>query len=187
MRVITGTAKGIPLQAVPGTETRPISDRVKQAVFSILDDMVRGARFLDLFAGTGGVGIEALSRGAGEAVFVEKMSKAVAVIRANLQRTRLQERARVVQADVFKYLQRPPDPFDLIYIAPPQYLGLWKDALLALDARPEWLDEDGLAMVQIFPKEYEPLELVHLDLLEQRQYGSTLVLFYERVVEDDEL
>lgn len=186
MRVITGTAKGIPLQAVPGTETRPISDRVKQAVFSILDDMVRGARFLDLFAGTGGVGIEALSRGAEEAVFVEKMSKAVAVIRANLQRTRLQGRARVVQADVLKFLQRPPEPFDLIYIAPPQYLGLWKDTLLALDAHPGWLDEDGLAMVQIFPKEYELLELVHLDLLEQRQYGSTVVLFYERVVEDDE-
>lgn len=185
MRVITGTAKGIPLQSVPGTETRPISDRVKQAVFSILDDLVRGARFLDLFAGTGGVGIEALSRGAHEAVFVEKQSRAIAVIRANLQRTRLQDRAHVVQADVFKYLQRSATPFDLIYIAPPQYLGLWKDTLLALDANPEWLDEEGLAMVQIFPKEYEPVDLVHLDLLEQRKYGSTLVLFYERIVEDE--
>jgi len=132
MRVIAGSAKGTPLQAVPGGSTRPISDRVKEALFDILSGDIVDARVLDLFAGTGSVGIEALSRGAAGAVLVEKRAKAVQVIRANLRRTHLQAQARVVQADVFKFLARPPEPFDLIYVAPPQYKGLWSKTLQAL-------------------------------------------------------
>ena len=179
MRVISGSAKGIQLQAVPGSGTRPISDRVKEAVFNILGDSIVESRVLDLFAGTGSVGIEALSRGAEKAVFVEKHSKAIATIRANLRRTAVQAEARVVRADVFKFLAGTPQPFDLIYIAPPQYQGLWSKALMALDAAPEWLDPMGLAIVQIFPKEIEPLSLASLRLSEQRKYGSTLLCFYE--------
>jgi 16S rRNA (guanine966-N2)-methyltransferase len=179
MRVISGSAKGIQLQAVPGSGTRPISDRVKEAVFNILGDSIVESRVLDLFAGTGSVGIEALSRGAEKAVFVEKHSKAIATIRANLRRTALQAEARVVRADVFKFLAGTPQPFDLIYIAPPQYQGLWSKTLLALDAVPGWLDPMGLAVVQIFPKEFEPLSLASLRLTEQRKYGSTLLCFYE--------
>ena len=143
MRVISGSAKGIQLQAVPGSGTRPISDRVKEAVFNILGDAIVESRVLDLFAGTGSVGIEALSRGAEQAVFVEKHPKAIATIRANLRRTALEAEARVVRADVFKFLASTPQPFDLIYIAPPQYQGLWSKTLLALDAVPEWLDPNG--------------------------------------------
>jgi 16S rRNA (guanine966-N2)-methyltransferase len=179
MRVIAGSAKGTPLQAVPGTGTRPISDRVKEAVFNILGAEIDGARVLDLFAGTGSVGIEALSRGAEMAVLVEKQAKATAVIRANLRNTRLQGQARIVQADVFKYLAGPPEPFDLVYVAPPQYQGLWSKVLLALDANPAWLDSNGRAIVQIFPKEFEPLALSSLRLEDQRKYGSTLLCFYE--------
>jgi 16S rRNA (guanine966-N2)-methyltransferase len=135
VRVIAGSAKGTPLQAVPGSGTRPISDRVKESLFNILGAEVEGARVLDLFAGTGSVGIEALSRGAEEATFVEKHPKAASVIRANLQRTHLQGRATVVQNDVFRFLAGPPTPFDLVYIAPPQYQGLWLRALLAIDAK----------------------------------------------------
>ncbi|MFN2183770.1 MAG: RsmD family RNA methyltransferase, partial [Anaerolineae bacterium] len=102
MRVISGSAKGIQLQAVPGSGTRPISDRVKEAVFNILGEEIVGSRVLDLFAGTGSVGIEALSRDAELAVFVEKHPQAIATIRANLKRTKLEARARVVRADVFK-------------------------------------------------------------------------------------
>lgn len=179
MRVISGSAKGIQLQAVPGRGTRPITDRVKEALFNIMGADVAGARFLDLFAGTGGVGIEALSRGAAQAVFVEKQPKAAQTIRANLKRTRLQANAQVVQADVFKFLSKETEPFDLIYIAPPQYLGLWSKTLLTLEANPGWLAPGGLAIVQIFPKELEPLELKTLELAEQRKYGSTLLCFYE--------
>lgn len=179
MRVISGSAKGIQLQAVPGSGTRPISDRVKEAVFNILGGAIVESRVLDLFAGTGSVGIEALSRGAEQAVLVEKNPKAIATIRANLRRTALEAEARVVRADVFKFLAGTPQPFDLIYIAPPQYQGLWSKTLLTLDAAPEWLDPTGLAIVQIFPKEFEPLSLSSLQLTEQRKYGSTLLCFYE--------
>jgi len=179
VRVISGIAKGIQLQAVPGSGTRPISDRVKEAVFNILADEILGSRVLDLFAGTGSVGIEALSRGAELAVFIEKHPKAIATIRTNLKRTDLEARAQVVRADVFKFLAEPPQPFDLVYIAPPQYQGLWSQTLRTLDAQPEWLDPHGLAVVQIFPKEMEPLPLTSLQLADQRKYGSTLLCFYE--------
>jgi 16S rRNA (guanine966-N2)-methyltransferase len=179
MRVIAGSAKGISLQAVPGGGTRPISDRVKEALFSILGDSIADARVLDLFAGTGGVGIEALSRGAEQAVFVDKDQKATATIRANLQRTRLEAGARVVRTDVFKFLGGQPESFDLIYIAPPQYQGLWSKTVLALESEPGWLYPGGLVVVQIFPKELEPLALITLCLTDQRRYGSTLLCFYE--------
>jgi 16S rRNA (guanine(966)-N(2))-methyltransferase RsmD len=178
MRVIAGQAKGIPLQAVPGAGTRPISDRVKEAVFNILGDDIDGARVLDLFAGTGSVGIEALSRGAGLAVFVEKQHRAAAVIKTNLARTHLSAGARVMQADVFKLLAGPPEPFDLIYIAPPQYQGLWLKTLQAVDASPGWLAPGGQVVIQIFPKEFQPAELASLELEDRRQYGSTLICFY---------
>ena len=179
MRVISGCAKGIQLQAVPGKGTRPISDRVKEALFNILGDEIVDARVLDLFAGTGSVGIEALSRGASQAVFVEHRSKATDTIRSNLRRAKLQAQAEIVRADVFKYLTRTPASFDLVYVAPPQYKGLWRDTLLLLESNPDWLAPTGLAIVQIFPKELEPLDLVRLQLTEQRKYGSTLLCFYE--------
>ena len=179
MRVIAGTAKGIQLKAVPGSGTRPITDRVKEALFNILGADIEGARVLDLFAGTGGVGIEALSRGAEQVVFVEKQAKAISTIRTNLRLTRLRAGGRVVKADVFKFLQGQPEPFDLVYVAPPQYQGLWSQTLLALEANPSWLYEQGLVVVQIFPKELEPLSLGSLQLFDQRKYGSTLLCFYE--------
>jgi 16S rRNA (guanine(966)-N(2))-methyltransferase RsmD len=179
MRVIAGSAKGIQLQAVPGKGTRPISDRVKEALFNILGDEIVDARVLDLFAGTGSVGIEALSRGASHAVFVEHRSKAANTIRSNLHRTKLQSRGEIVRADVFRYLARGTRPFDIIYIAPPQYEGLWRDTLLTLEDHPDWLAPGGLAIVQIFPKELEPLDLRKLQLVDQRKYGSTLLCFYE--------
>jgi 16S rRNA (guanine966-N2)-methyltransferase len=183
MRVIAGSAKAIRLQAVPGEGTRPITDRVKESLYNILSDTVIDAQVLDLFAGTGGVGIEALSRGASRAVFVEKHKKAVRCIRENLKRTKLSASAQVVQADVFKFLARQPEPFDLVYIAPPQYLELWSKTLLLVDANPEWLAPDGVVVVQIFPKEHQELELANLELTDQRKYGSTLLCFYEPPLE----
>jgi len=180
MRVISGSAKGRTLKSVPGEGTRPITDRVKESLFNILGSDIRDARFLDLFAGTGGVGIEALSRGARQAVFVEQGRAALETIRANLAHTRLADRARVVRADVFTFLAGVPDePFDYIYIAPPQYKGLWAQTLRAIDANPAWLSEDSQVIVQIHPREFEPVALAHLVLVDQRKYGSTLLCFYE--------
>jgi len=186
MRVIAGTAKGVQLQPVPGTGTRPITDKVKESLFNILGDWIVDARVLDLFAGTGGVGIEALSRGAAHVTFVDKHPRAIATIKANLQATRLHDRAHVIQGDAFVFLRREPEPFDLVYIAPPQYEGLWRRALEALEEHPGWLYAEGLAIVQIFPKEFEPVPLRTLELTDERKYGSTLLCFYDTAQEENE-
>jgi 16S rRNA G966 N2-methylase RsmD len=127
------------------------------------------------------VGIEALSRGAAEAVFIDKSPAALRVVQANLQHTRLADRATVLRADAFKVLAGPvAAPFDLIYVAPPQYKGLWADALHTLDARPAWLrDENSLVVAQIHPREYQNLPLRNLVEYDRRKYGSTLLCFYE--------
>jgi 16S rRNA (guanine(966)-N(2))-methyltransferase RsmD len=178
MRVIAGKAKGKKLKLVPGEGTRPIADRVKEAVFNILVHDVPGSRFLDLFAGTGAVGIEALSQGAAEAVFVEKAPKAVRVVRDNLRIAGLSSQATVLQQDAFRYVPLAQGEFDIIYIAPPQYQNLWSRALCAIDEHPI-LATDGVIVVQIFPKEFEPLSLHHYLLTDQRTYGSTMLCFYE--------
>ncbi|MCS7178518.1 MAG: RsmD family RNA methyltransferase, partial [Anaerolineae bacterium] len=139
-----------------------------------------GARFLDLFAGTGQVGIEALSRGAAEAVFVERNPAALRTIRENLVLTGLAGSARVVRADVFAFLRQEPEPFEYIYIAPPQYQGLWVATLEAIDATPGWLVPGGYAIAQIHPREYQDLLLRHLGLVDQRRYGSVMLCFYQR-------
>ena len=187
MRVIAGIAKGRRLKPVPGHVTRPITDRAKEALFNILGDFVVEARVLDLFAGTGAVGIEALSRGAAEVVFIDRSSAALRTVRENLQHTRLADRAIALRADAFKYLLGPIEaPFDLIYIAPPQYRGLWADALRALDRCPGWLStypegESGIVVTQIHPREYQDLALENLTEYDRRKYGSTLLCFYELV------
>ena len=177
MRVIAGKAKGRRLRSVPGKGTRPITDRAKSALFSILGNDVVGACLLDLFAGTGQVGIEALSRGAEKAVFVERAAVALRTIHQNLAHTGLEAGARVERADVFNYLARPPRPFDYIYVAPPQYQGLWKKTLQTLDAKPGWLSDDAWVIAQIHPREYEALAFEHLGLFDQRTYGSVMLCF----------
>jgi 16S rRNA (guanine966-N2)-methyltransferase len=180
LRIIGGKARGRRLKPVPGDTTRPITDRVKEAVFNILGADIQSADFLDLFAGTGSVGIEALSRGASFVRLLDISKQAVSTINHNLASTGLAGGAEVLRLDAFTYLERRPDrKFDYIYIAPPQYKSIWKKALMSLDAKTGWLIEDGWVIVQIHPKEYEGLALNHLVEFDQRHYGSTLVVFYE--------
>jgi len=178
MRVIAGKAKGRKLKSVPGGGTRPVTDRAKTALFSILGSDVIGCRFLDLFAGTGQVGIEALSRGAAEAVFVERAGLALRTIRENLELTELEADARIVRADVLAFLEHTPEPFDYAYVAPPQYRRLWVETLDLLDAQPQWLAEDGWVIAQIHPREFEELTLHSLFLFDQRTYGNVMFCFY---------
>lgn len=182
LRVIAGTAKGHRLHSVPGDSTRPITDRTKESLFNILGADIQGCRFLDLFAGTGCVGIEALSRGALFARFIDKNQNAIYTIRTNLQITRTAAQAEVVRMDAFHLLQGELDrSFDYVYIAPPQYKELWKRALIDLDNNPNWLSPDAWVIVQIHPKEYSPTQLNNLVEFDQRRYGSTLLVFYERI------
>jgi 16S rRNA (guanine(966)-N(2))-methyltransferase RsmD len=181
LRVIAGTAKGRKLKMPPGEGTRPIMDRVKQALFNILGADIHEAAVLDLFAGTGSVGIEALSRGAARAVFVESQAAVLKVLQENLRLTGLADRAQVVRADVFIHLRNEPRAgFDFVHIAPPQYKNQWVEVLQALEARPAWVNPDGVAVAQIDPREYTDLALKNFALIDQRKYGSTLLCFYER-------
>ncbi len=183
MRVITGSAKGRQLKS-PGSATRPITDRVKTNLFNILSTRVIDANILDLYAGAGSVGIEALSRGATHATFVELDREALETIRENLRLTRLAERATVERQDVFKFIARATgEKYDLIYVAPPQYRGLGAKTLLALDDQ-DLLTDKGTIVVQIHPKEYRELELHRYELADQRKYGSTMLCFYRRVTGD---
>ncbi|MAS34649.1 MAG: 16S rRNA (guanine(966)-N(2))-methyltransferase RsmD [Anaerolineaceae bacterium] len=180
MRVIAGTAKGRRLKLVPGDTTRPVMDRVKEAFFSILGRQIFDATFLDLFAGTGSVGIEALSRGAKRAVFVEMDKLAVQTIQANLEITGLGDSATIRRSDVLSFLKKPSGTaYDFIYIAPPQYKDLWKKTLETLDANPGWIGPDTVVIVQIDPSEQQPIELSQLVPYDERRYGKTLLWFFE--------
>ena len=181
LRIIGGAAKGRKLHMVPGDATRPISDRAKESLFNLLGSDVEAAEVLDLFAGTGSVGIEALSRGASRATFVESERQAVNVIQANLRAVGFAERGRVLRADVFIYLRNEPrQGFDIVHIAPPQYHNWWAATLEALDARPAWVNPDGVVVAQIDPREFHELPLTALELVDQRTYGNTMLCFYER-------
>ncbi len=181
MRVISGTAKGRKLKRVPGDSTRPIMDRVKENLFNILGAAVPGSRWLDLFAGTGQVGIEALSRQAAQVIFVDNVYAAVRTINDNLRHTQLDEHAQVLKIDAFRYLDSPTGaPFDFIYVAPPQYQEMWQKVLLILDQKPlKYLGATSMVVVQIDPREYKKLDLINLREIDQRRYGSTLLCFYE--------
>jgi 16S rRNA (guanine966-N2)-methyltransferase len=182
LHVVAGTAKGRRLKDVPGDTTRPVTDMVKQALFNIIGADVQDSNWWDLFGGTGAVGIEALSRGAAFVRFTELNRLPIETIRANLETTRFTAQAEVRRGDAFLMLAAPPDrAFDYIYIAPPQYQEMWSKALLTLDANPGWLNEAGAWVIaQIHPREYHALELVNLEQFDERKYGSTLLVFYER-------
>ena len=183
MRVISGKARGHRLKRVPGDSTRPITDRVKENLFNILGDWVIGTNWLDLFAGTGQVGIEAISRGAKHAIFVDSTRQAIQTIRGNLAHTNFTSSATVVQRDVFIYLEHTGRmAFDVIYVAPPQYREMWTQVLEMIDTKlASALNPDGLVIVQIDPAEYVELTLTNFTLIDQRKYGRTMLCFYERI------
>jgi 16S rRNA (guanine966-N2)-methyltransferase len=191
MRVVTGEAKGRKLKGPKTPGTRPIIDRVKTALFDILSTRVEDARFLDLFAGVGSVGIEALSRGAASATFIEMNYSALKLVRENLKITGLGDRAEILHTDAFKFLQsyssenqsskRQEREYDIIYVAPPQYHEMAARALHLLD-HSRLVPGRGMVIVQIHPKERSvvmTVPLTRLELTDERRYGSTLLLFYE--------
>lgn len=180
MRVIGGSAKGVKLEAVPGESTRPILDRIKVTLFDMLRPGLSGAKFLDLFAGSGSVGIEALSQGAASCVFIEIESKAVKVIRSNLAAAKLNDLAIIQHTDAFSFLKRCKDRFDIIFVAPPQYRGLWVEALHMIAERSDLVSDCGQVVVQIDPKEYEALQLAELKEVKKRRHGNSVLVFYEK-------
>ena len=178
MRVIAGSAKGRVLRPPRAAATRPITDRAKESLFSILAPRIPEARFLDLFAGTGSVGIEALSRGAAHATFIERSGPALAGLRHNLDITGLAARGEVIGRDVFGYLRGAPVPFDVIFVAPPQWHGLWPRAVTLLDREPGWLADGAVAVAQHDPAESVPLDLARLEQADERTYSRVRFTFF---------
>lgn len=180
MRVIAGIAKGHRLVAPTSPRVRPALDKVKAAIFNILFD-VTDARVLDLFAGAGTIGIEALSRGAREAIFVEEWDRAVASIRKNLSHCKLEGRVRIMACSVragIARLSRRGEAFDLIFVDPPYLKNLVNPTLAALSASP-LVSAATLLVVEHHPK--EPIGAVEgLSLTETRKYGQTCVSFLRR-------
>jgi len=183
MRVISGTARGLTLLAPP-TDLRPTMDRVKAAIFSTLFGSITGARVLDLFAGTGSLGIEALSRGAASAVFVEQNATAIQWIEKNLTRTKL--KGRVFQADVFSYLDRQsiPGAFDLIFADPP-YVKAEGDRdfdieLLSSASLVRALAPNGIFMLEKMPEKELPPHPAW-EITRAKKYGATEVVFFRKV------
>ena len=165
---------------MPGEGTRPITDRVKEALFNILGADIGGASILDLFAGTGSVGIEALSRGGARATFVEASAPALRTVRDNLAATGLAGKADVIQGDAFAFLrQTPPARFDYVFVAPPQYQGLWLQAVRALDTW-QGLSDDAWVVAQIDPREAMEEGLARLSRFDERVYGQTMLRFYRQ-------
>ncbi len=147
MRVITGSARGRRLKELEGMETRPTTDRVKEGLFNILQFDIEGRRVLDLFAGTGQLGIECLSRGAVSAVFVDRRADAVRLIRENLKTTELTERARVIPGDSLEVLKGLREKFDLIFLDPPYEAGLLEPSLAHI-ARFDILAPHGIIVAE---------------------------------------
>jgi 16S rRNA (guanine(966)-N(2))-methyltransferase RsmD len=181
-RVIAGSAKGIRLRA-PGPGTRPIADRVKQTLFAILEPDLPDARFLDLFAGSGAAGIEALSRGAAAVTFVERDAGAAAVIDENLRATHLADRATVIRHDAARWLEGGPfaAPFDLVVVDPPYAETGLLAAVLAALGRPDGpLADDGRVVAKHFWRDRPPERIGMLAVERERRFGETALTFYRR-------
>ena len=179
-RVIAGTARSIRLEA-PGPGTRPLADRVKQTLFAIIEPDLQGARFLDLFAGSGAAGIEALSRGAANATFVERDHDAMRVIKANLDRTGLGAggRSTLVRSDAVEWLRKPPhEPFDIVFVDPPYD----EPATLVrtLEALGPHLAPGARAVAKHFWRSAPPATVGLLASERERRFGETRLTFYRR-------
>lgn len=177
MRVITGTAKGIRLKTPEGLLTRPTAERVKEALFSAIQNEIPGGKVLDLFGGTGQLGIEALSRGAGGAVFVDARKEACNLIRENLQKTKFS--AQVVQADYMQYLSSCRDRFHIVFLDPP-YAEVFLENALKKISEIDILDDGGIIVAERPLGKDLDVELPGFSRSRDYKYGKTLIALFRK-------
>lgn len=182
MRVIAGSAKRLQLKTIEGMDTRPTTDRIKETLFNMITPSLYDCRFLDLFAGSGGIGIEALSRGAKEAVFVEKNPKAVSRIKENLKYTKLDSNAQVVATDVLSALARlrGTSAFGIIFMDPPYNHNLEKQVLASLNDS-NLVDEDTLLIVEASKETtFDDVEALGYSIIKEKLYKTNKHVFLEK-------
>ena len=180
MRVITGKARGVQLKTPEGMLTRPTTDRVKEALFSIIHFEIPGARVLDLFGGTGQLGIEALSRGAKSAVFVDAQESACRIIRENLKRTKLEAQGRVVRSDYMDYLSRCREQYNIILLDPP-YAEVFLENALKRITEIDILQSDGIIVAERPLGKELPWEFEGYTRSKDYKYGKTLLTIFRKV------
>ena len=179
MRVITGKARGVQLKTPEGMQTRPTTDRVKEALFSIINFDLPGAAVLDLFGGTGQLGIEALSRGAKSAVFVDAREDACKLIRENLRRTRLEQQGRTVRSDYLDYLKRCREKFDIILLDPP-YAEVFLENALKCITEIDILQSGGIIVAERPLGKELPWEFDGFTRSRDYKYGKVLLTIYRK-------
>ena len=179
MRVITGKARGVQLKTPEGMTTRPTTDRVKEALFSIIQFEIPGAKVLDLFGGTGQLGIEALSRGAKSAVFVDAGEPACRLIRENLKRTKLEQDGRVVRGDYMDYLRRCRENYEIIFLDPP-YAEVFLENALKCITEIDILQSGGIIVTERPLGKELPWEFEGYTRSRDYKYGNTLVTIYRK-------
>lgn len=179
MRVISGKARGIVLKTPKGMATRPTSDRVKEALFSIIQFDIPGAKVLDLFGGTGQLGIEALSRGAESAVFVDERQDACNLIKENLQKTKLQQEARVIRSDYLSYLRSCREKFDIILLDPPYAEVFLENAINTL-TEIDILQSGGIMLCERPCGKELHCDETRYDRSKDYKYGNTLLAVFRK-------
>jgi len=181
MRIIAGEMRGRHLKAVEGIQTRPTSDKVKGAIFNVLGDKVLEARVLDLFAGTGNLAIEALSRGSREAVLVEKSLDAHKVIHENLEKVGISHKAKLLLMDAFKYIDRyPSEVFNLIFLDPPYHKDLALKAILMIKEK-SYLAPFGVVVAETARDEELNGDIYPFEIRKTGEYGDTKVWYLQRM------
>ena len=186
MSVITGKARGIQLKTPEGMQTRPTADRVKEALFSIIHFDVPGARVLDLFGGTGQLGIEALSRGAESAVFVDAREESCRLIRENLKRTKLEKDAKVIRSDYLDYLNRCREQYNIILLDPP-YAEVFLENALKRITEIDILQSDGIIVAERPLGKELPWEFEGFTRSKDYKYGKVLLTIYRKASSENEL
>ena len=182
MRVITGTARGHKLLTPEGLDTRPTTDKVKEAVCSALQFDFPGAKVLDLFAGSGQMGIEALSRGASGAVFIDADPRALACIKQNVKACGFAERSAVLRSDAVSYLQRTTERFDIAFLDPPYRHDILPQILPLLA---EKMQKNGIIVCEHEPECKLSERILYFDLQKQKKYGKIIISIYRNLSEDE--
>lgn len=181
MRVISGKARGLKLNTPKNQDVRPTTDRVKESLFNIINSYIIDSKILDLFAGSGSLGIECLSRGASKCIFVDISKESIDLVKSNVKKARVENESIIINADfkdAVKKLQVQKEKFDVIFMDPPYYKDMFVSALEGID-NADLLDEDGIIIIEHDTKDTFPNNIGRLEKDKSKKYGSTTLTFYK--------
>jgi len=177
MRIISGEYRGRKLESPKNNDVRPTTDKVKEAMFSILMPYLDNACCLDLFSGTGGLGLEAISRGAAFCVFCDNDRASIALTKENIKKCGAELKARVIQGDYMKALERADEKFDIILIDPPYGAGLYEKCLTSIE-KLDLLDDEGIIIVEHEKNVELPISVGKYSRIKEKKYGTTILSLY---------